>query len=110
MTIKVSLNTNDDPPVTVDPSRENVNRGNQTITWVPAAQQQPWTFDNVVFPSNAPMGPPTKTNGPKMTVTDNNTGTADYPYTLTVNLNGTIYSTASGKGGVGGGSPIIHNN
>lgn len=112
MTIKVSLNVNADPPVTVNPAKENVNRGNQRITWVPAANQPAFTFDNVVFPANAPFSSPTITDNPvEMTVTENNTSTADYPYTLTVNLNGTIYSSApSKKQGVGNGTPIIHNN
>jgi hypothetical protein len=115
MTIKVSLNVNAKPPVapvSVNPTKENVNRGNQRITWVRDANQPAFTFDNVAFPPNAPFSAPTKTgNGTEMTVTENNTATADYPYTLTVNLNGTIYSTApSTKKGVGNGTPIIHNN
>lgn len=113
MTVKVSLDTTKNPPVTVKPSPENVNRGNQTITWVPEANQPPFAFNDVQFLTTPnPFSAPTITNGPaKMTVTENNTATADFPYTISVILNGKVYSSAgSQKGGVGNGTPVIHNN
>ena len=113
MTIKVSLDVNASPPVTVNPDKEHVNSGNQTITWVPAANQPAFTFTGVTFSTTPnPFSAPTITTDPaKMTVTeDNSTPGVDYPYTITVSLNGISYSSASS--GIGGkaGDPVIHNN
>ncbi len=115
MTIKVSLDTNAAPPVTVKPKTENINNGNQTIEWVPDSNQPAFTFVGVTFPTAPPgqFSSPSISNNPVcMTVTDNNNSQSnkgDFPYTLTVNLNGTDYSTGSGIQG-GGGDPVIHNN
>lgn len=113
MTIKVSLDINATPPVTVNPDKENVNRGNQTVTWVPAADQPSFTFVGVTFSTDPnPFSPPTITSDPvKMTVTDSNTKSGiDYPYQLTVMSNNIAYKSATlGIDGVGG-DPVIHNN
>jgi len=113
MPIKVSLDTSLDPPVTVDPTTEKVDHGYQTITWVPAPNQPPFTFHDVQFLIKPnPFSRPTITTNPvKMTVTENNTSSADHPYIIYVKLNGTIYNSKPKKGGTGGGgTPVIHNN
>ncbi|HZX89311.1 MAG TPA: hypothetical protein VFE67_01615 [Rudaea sp.] len=115
MTIKVSLVTSATPPVTVKPATENINSGNQTIEWVPDSNQPAFTFVGVTFPT-APSGqfsaPSISTDPVCMTVIDNNNSQSskgNFPYTLTVSLNGTNYSTGPGIQG-GGGDPVIHNN
>ena len=111
MTIKVSLTITGTPPVTVNPEKENVNSGNQTVTWVPASNQPAFTFVGVTFVQPNPFSPPTiSTNPVQMSVTETNSNSgAEYPYTITVQLNGVNYSSGTGIGG-GGGTPIIHNN
>jgi len=112
MTIKVSLTVNATPPVTVNPEKENVNRGNQTITWVPASNQPAFTFVGVTFAQPNPFSPPTISTSPvQMSVTEDNVSSGtDYPYTITVQLNGVNYSSSGAGIGGGGGTPIIHNN
>jgi len=113
MTIKVSLDINATTPVTVNPDTEHVNNGNQTVTWVPAANQPNFTFVGVTFSTSPnPFSPPTITSDPvQMSVTDSNTKSGiDYPYQITVLSNSITYQSA--KLGIGGkaGDPMIHNN
>lgn len=51
MPVQVKLNTSANPPVTVQPPVHSVNKGNQTITWVPFANQN-FTFVSLGFANN----------------------------------------------------------
>lgn len=94
--VKVSLDPNANPPVTVDQQTLEVSSGLQTIIWEPASGQ---TF---TFPSNALTGLPdppfsqAQINGNGVSVSDNNGANYQnlYAYTLTVTSNGQNYSTA----------------
>lgn len=116
MPIQVSLDTAADPAVTVSPTTENVNEGNQTVEWVVAAQQPSFTFVGVAFPgTSSPFTAVTiSQDGSQMSVTDNNDNSGtDYPYVIMVNLGGVDYCSVPSSiivGGGGGGTPIIHNN
>lgn len=114
MTIKVSLSPNADPPVTVNPTVENVNQGNQTITWVQAQGQPDFTFVGVAFLKDQDQftNLATSTNPVQMSVTENNdTSGTNYPYVIMVNLNGVDYCSVKQDGTTGnGGTPTIHNN
>lgn len=114
MTIKVSLNPTADPPVTVSPTVENVNQGNQTITWVPAQGQPAFTFVGVAFLTgqNQFSNLANSTSPVQMSVTENNDNSgADFPYVIMVNLNGVDYCSVKQDETTGnGGTPIIHNN
>lgn len=114
MSIKVSLDTNADPPVTVNPTVENVNNGNQTITWVPAQGQQAFTFVGVAFLTGQDQfaNLATSTNPVQMSVTENNNNSgANCPYVIMVNLDGIDYCSVLSTGTTGnGGTPTIHNN
>jgi hypothetical protein len=117
MTIKVSLDTSVTPPVvTVHPNPFNVNNGNETIKWVPAAQQN-FTFYSLTIPdppqANSPFGTPQITSL-EITVTDNNgsPNAVPYPYQICVtdNVSGATYCSAgAGIAGGGGGQPSIKN-
>lgn len=114
MSIKVSLDTNADPPVTVNPTVENVNNGNQTITWVPAAEQPDFTFVGVAFlKDQSQFGNLAVSTSPvQMSVTENNDDPGqNYPYVIMVNLDGIDYCSVLSTGTTGnGGTPTIHNN
>lgn len=113
MTIKVSLDINAIPAVTVSPVKENVNSGNQTVVWVPATDQPSFTFVGVTFSTNPnPFSAPTITSNPvQMSVTDSNTKSGvDYPYMITVALNGINYNSATLGIRGNNGDPMIHNN
>jgi hypothetical protein len=114
MTIKVYLNTAATPPVTVDPTCHHVNHGNETIVWVPGAQQN-FTFSSLqipvpppVPPATSPFGTPTVSPS-EITVTDNNGATGEYEYIISVSYNGTIYSSDANGVKAGGGNPSIKN-
>lgn len=112
MSIKVSLNTTADPAVTVNPTTENINEGNQTIDWVPASQQPDFTFVGVAFLGENPFNAPVIGPG-QMSVTEfNNNSGSDYPYVIMVNLDGIDYCSvpSSDAEGTPGGTPVIHNN
>lgn len=113
MSIKVSLNTTSNPPVTVDPEVENVNNGNQTITWVPAQNQPDFTFVGVAFLTqpNPFAGPAFSSNAQQMTVSDDNSTPGTFPYIIMVNSEGIDYCSAAASGIIGnGGTPKIKNN
>jgi hypothetical protein len=108
-TIHVSLDITADPPVTCKPKHQSMNSGNDAINWKPAANQS-FTFSSLTGLPNPPFTTPSVTDD-EITVTDNNQAAGDYPYTLTVMLNGLPYSTtASSPKGTGGGDPTIKNN
>lgn len=118
MAIEVSLDINANPPVTVKPAIHNVNQGNQTIEWKPAAQQS-FTFYAIDIPDPA-VSPPTpnpfgtpSVGTDQITVTDNNSGAANgvtYFYVITVLYNGVQYKSGSNGIGGGTGNPSIKNN
>jgi hypothetical protein len=105
-TIHVSLDTNADPPVTCSPKHQSMNRGNDSINWKPAANQS-FTFSSLTGLPNPPFSTPSISDS-EITVTDDNLDADDYPYTLTVTLNGLSYTTTSSTG-TGGGDPTIQN-
>ena len=116
MAIKVHLDTQATPPVTVQPTTENINSGNQTIKWQPGDNQPAFTFVGVTWWTTPnPFSQPTITTDPvEMSVTeDNDDSGANYQYTITVNYNGTDYSSLAqpvGRRVGNGGTPTIHNN
>lgn len=109
-TVQVSLDTTANPPVTCNPHKTSVNRGNQTIDWVPA-QNQTFNFTSLTFAgSPSCFSTPTVTNS-QISVTDDDQAAGDYAYTIVVTQNGVSYSsTASRITGGGGGDPSIKNN
>jgi hypothetical protein len=121
MTIKVSLDPNAVPPVTVNPDPFNVNNGNQTITWVPDANQN-FAFSSLTGLPNPPFSNLNIQNG-QVTVQDaNGNGSAGtYTYAISVTANGHTYSSgpspaparaavAAAPRILGGGQPSIKNN
>src|SRR5215469_969599 len=110
--VKVSLNTDASPPVTLDPNNCPVNRGNDTIQWVedPQSPFKGFTFSSLTGLPNPPFGTPTKNqNQTEISLGDNNTATAEYPYTIVVSYNNTQYSSAGAKIGSDPGDPTIKN-
>lgn len=108
-TIHVSLDTTANPPVTCNPKHQPMNSGNDAINWKPAANQS-FTFSSLSGLPNPPFTAPIVTDS-EITVTDNNQAGGEYPYTLTVMLNGLSYSTAaSSPMSASGGDPTIKNN
>jgi hypothetical protein len=114
MTVKVSLDINASPAVTVNPQKTHVNNGNATVDWVPAADQQAFTFVGVtISPAghfDAPViTPPGGTVQMSVTEQPPYVPDTDFSYQITVNLDGTDYQSASltiSKPG----DPVIHNN
>ncbi|HEY2397240.1 MAG TPA: hypothetical protein VGH81_14860 [Rudaea sp.] len=110
MAIEVKLNTAASPPVTVQPRVHSVNHGNQTIEWVPFAQEN-FTFVSLTGLPNPPFSTPTVTDT-KITVTDDNqnAGSAvDYFYTIVVCSDGVEYSSAPSRISGGSSDPTIKN-
>ena len=92
--IQVKLDTSANPPVTMIPNQPSVNRGNNTIEWTPFAHES-FTFVSLTgLSANPPFSGLTVT-GSQITVQDDNTATADYPYTITVSYGGQTYSSDS---------------
>ena len=113
MSIKVYLDTSANPPVTVSPTTENVNSGNQTITWKPAANQPAFTFVGVTWWTTPnPFSAPTITTNPvEMSVTEDNTNSGvDYKYTIEVSYLNQTYCSQQQSPIANGGTPKIHNN
>ncbi|MHB8448498.1 MAG: hypothetical protein ACYC7G_06440 [Rudaea sp.] len=97
MPVQVSLNTNANPPVTVQPQIHDVNRGNQTIKWERASNQT-FTFTSLSGLPNPPFSN-LSVSGSEISVVDNNQNNGPdvyYPYTIVVTLNGVQYSSAVG--------------
>ncbi len=108
-TIHVSLDTSANPPVTCNPKHHPINRGNDAIKWEPAANQS-FTFSSLIGLPNPPFTTPVVTDS-EITVTDSNVGAGEYPYTLTVMLGGSPYTTTtSSAAGTGSSDPSIKNN
>lgn len=109
MPIKVSLDTNAVPPVTVFPNPLHVNNGNETITWVPDANQT-FTFEGLTGLPNPPFSN-LDIQSAEITVQDanGNGSSGTYTYQVSVTSNGHIYT--SGPNIIaGGGQPSIKNN
>jgi len=111
--IQVKLDPTATPPVTLIPKNQAVNRGNESIEWTPFASES-FTFKSLTGLPNPPFSNLSVTNS-MVTVTDNNTGAGDYPYTIVVTLNGTDYSSAEQfrrhpVPGPSGTDPTIKNN
>jgi hypothetical protein len=92
MPIQVRLDVNANPPVTVQPQKMAVNRGNQIVTWVPAAQQK-FKFVSLTGLPTPPFSKLSVQDG-QITVTNDNRAVGEYPYTIVVSLDGKQYSTA----------------
>lgn len=92
MAVQVSLDTTQNPPVTVNPRVHNVNNGNQTIKWERGSNQT-FAFTSLTGLPNPPFGTPS-ISASEITITDNNTTAAAYGYTIVVTLNGVQYSTS----------------
>lgn len=109
-TIHVSLDITADPPVTCNPKNKNINRGNDSINWKPAANQS-FTFSSLTGLPNPPFTTPNVTDS-EITVSDNNNATNVYAYTLTVMYNGLPYTTTSTTDSpieTGPGDPTVNN-
>jgi hypothetical protein len=109
MSIKVSLNTNAVPPVTVNPNPLHVNNGNEQIEWVPDANQN-FAFASLTGLPNPPFSQLT-VGSSKITVEDaaGNGLSGTYTYSVSVLYDGHEYT--SGPGIIeGGGQPSIKNN
>ncbi len=110
MAVQVSLNTNANPPVTVNPQIHDVNPGNGTIKWE-RANNQTFTFASLSWLPNPPFGTPSVSDS-EITVTDNNPGVNTYyPYVIVVNYNGQPYSSAPSRPNptAQNSGPSIHN-
>ncbi|MGA9421720.1 MAG: hypothetical protein WBW61_05105 [Rhodanobacteraceae bacterium] len=112
MSITVTLNTANKPPVAVSPPTYDVSsKGLSEITWVPATGQN-FKFVSLTVANNpGNFSAPTVTDG-KVFINDTNNNVGDaipYPYTIVVNQNGVNYSTATPGPGGTGGAPIIRN-
>jgi hypothetical protein len=97
--------------VTVQPPVHQVNKGNQSITWVPFASQD-FTFTSLSFANNPSCFNTPNISSGQITVQDNNQNTGsdvDYPYTIVVTSNGQQYSSATLGAGADPGSPTIRN-
>lgn len=98
MAVQVSLNTNGNPPVTVQPQLHEVNNGNQTVKWERASNQT-FTFASLTGLPTPPFGTPSVSDS-EITITDNNQNNGPevyYPYTIVVNYNGQQYSSAPSR-------------
>lgn len=110
MEIQVKLDTSANPPVTLVPTHQSVNNGNQSLIWVPFAQEN-FTFVSLTGLPNPPFTNLTVTDS-QITVTDNNQNNGPevvYPYTIVVSSNGTQYSSAKAGPAAGSGDPTINN-
>ena len=108
--IEVSLDVNNVPPVTVKPEDVEMLRGDDTIHWV-RAKNQDFDFDSVEI-NDVPPGTftPAPNHPGTIAVKDHNTRARDYPYVLTVSSGGKQYQSKKPGAHVGsGGSPTIHN-
>jgi hypothetical protein len=108
MTIKVSLDTSANPPVTVDPDCHNVNQGNETIIWVRAANQVDFDFSSLTIP-DPPFGVPSIADS-EISVTDQNDTPETYSYTISVTYGGNTYTSTKIGPAAGSGNPTIKNN
>ena len=112
MAIEVSLDITADPPVTCNPSTKDKPAAASAIDWRRATGQT-FTFSDVDFGSGVTCFANKQVHAHSITVEDNNANgvaAGDYPYTITVELNGTIYSSQKSSNPTDdGSSPIIRN-
>lgn len=114
MTVKVSLNTDANPAVTVNPQTTHVNNGNATVVWVPADTQPAFTFVGVTISPAGHFDAPviTPPDGPvQMSVTEippYESGLS-FEYQITVAYEGKTYQSGPIPTGRPG-DPVIHNN
>lgn len=108
--VKVSLNITASPPVTLNPNNCPVNPGNDTIRWVedPQSPTKGFTFSSLTGLPDPPFDNLTKT-ATEISVDDDNTAAAEYPYTIAVSYNNTLYSSAGAKIGGNPGDPTVNN-
>jgi hypothetical protein len=107
-TVYVSLDTDENPPVTCRPESVDVDPGNEMINWV-LGENQTFTFFNLSFAGNPSCMQGLCVEADSISVTDENDTGGVYPYTVVVTLNGVQYSSAKSRIGGGGGAPSIHN-
>lgn len=98
--ITVKLDTSVTPPnpaVTCDPPQFSANRGNQKIKWKPGGDEG-FTFYSLsgLTEDDPPFSHQTVSDN-LITIDDNDTGTGDYPYivTVTADADGKHYNTQS---------------
>jgi hypothetical protein len=108
-TIQVSLNTNDNPPVTCSPAIADISETNEEINWVMASDQT-FTFESLHFKDDPPCFSEPVVTADEITVTDeNDNSNKTYPYIVNVILDGKVYSSRKSEPGEGDGSPSICN-
>lgn len=113
MTIDVFLDTTANPAVTVDPRQKDKDKGKDKITWK-RGKDQDFSFVSVSFNDNpAWFTPdPPKKGGKEVTASDDNTtdgSVGDFPYVITVESNGTRYTSKRRSPGDTQGDPVIRN-
>lgn len=122
-TIKVSLDTSANPPVSLDRLELDLkNKGTHKVVWKPADGTTEFTFyslriDGQTYSNPTTGGSPGK-NSPlsdinvsdkKMTLKDKVDGTIDFPYVLVVRAGDNTYSTGEPNLQLEGGVPKIRN-
>lgn len=122
-TIKVSLDTSADPPVSLDRWELDLkSKGTHKVVWKPADGTTEFTFYSLTIDgttySNPTTGGSPGNNSPlsdinvsdqKMTLKDKVDGTIDFPYVLVVQAGDKTYSTGEPKPQLEGGVPKIRN-
>jgi len=112
MAIEVSLDTTADPPVTCNPANKDKPAAESAINWRRASGQT-FTFTDVEFGAGVTCFTNKEVHAHSITVVDNNANgvaAGDYPYTITVELNGTSYSSQKSSHPTDdGSSPMIRN-
>ncbi|MGB8634273.1 MAG: hypothetical protein WCD36_03235, partial [Rhodanobacteraceae bacterium] len=111
MTIKVCLDTDADPAVTVHPKHKDKNKGKDTITWKPD-KDQAFTFVSLKFDTTPNPFGKIHVKDHKITVDDDDIGASSvgsFPYTIVVEYKGNTYDTIKrdATGEIMG--PVIHN-
>lgn len=122
-TIRVSLDTSADPPVSLDRwDLDLKNKGTHKVVWKAADDTAEFTFYSLTIGGNTYSNPTTGgspgNNSPlsdidvsdkKITLKDKVDGRIDFPYEIAVQLGTKRYSTAKAKPQAEGGSPRIRN-
>ncbi|MBS0431759.1 MAG: hypothetical protein JSS21_05060 [Proteobacteria bacterium] len=108
--ISVSLNTSNNPPVSINPESQPVSASNSMITWTPSSSGQAFTFTNVVGLPPVVFTNKQISNGQISIMDGGQSGI--YPYAIVVTSNGVQYSSQPSQPdptnqAVG---PHIHNN
>lgn len=122
-TIKVSLDTSADPPVSLDRWELDLkSKGTHKVVWKPADGTTEFTFYSLRIDGKTYLNPTAGgspgNNGPlsdinvadkKMTLKDKVDGTIEFPYVLVVQAGGNTYSTEKASPHLEGGVPKIRN-